>query len=117
VGQFERGRPENLVEHVVSRCNMISGEERETFLDLYNNYRDSRGQTKSMGMEDGGFQFGGGVIEPDISALNTLAEVSRRHGHLAPTHTASNGKQRKPFSRPFPNGDNGFATGTLPPQF
>lgn len=90
---------------------MISGEERETFLDLYNNYRDSRSQAKAVSMVDGAVPFESGAVGPDIPALNTLAEVSRQHGHLPAPHSITASKQKGAMNLPLSNVQNGYEAG------
>ena len=56
---------------------MISAEERDLFLELYNHHKGSNEKDPEEIVAQSSTE-----IEPDISALNALAEVSRQHGHL-----------------------------------
>lgn len=70
---FKRGRPENMIEHITRKCTAVAPEEREDFITRYNaNRSDLPRKPKAMS-----------TSIPDVSALNTLAEVSARDASQA----------------------------------
>jgi hypothetical protein len=71
---FARGRVENLVDHVIHKCSVVSPEERAEFATLYYAARSSLSSPRSVSTSS--------LNAPDVSALNALAEASRQHEHL-----------------------------------
>ncbi len=89
--QFNRGRPENLIDHVARKCSVLSQEERDDFLARYHQSRPA--QSRRTNGEAG--EAVASTSVPDVSALNTLAEVSRQHSHIrsSPTRDTSQAGQ------------------------
>jgi len=80
-----------LIDHVAKKCSVLSKDEREDFLARYQQSRPA--QPRRANGE--AVEAVASTSAPDVSALNTLAEVSRQHSHMrsSPTRDSSQATQ------------------------